>query len=133
MHYFNFRHIGNNFTIKEHELESKHYLNPEENCVTDMTAFNVFNKYPHHVLDTSQGWNMDPSLRVECFNLDNAQQCCPIVEITSNSHASNSYPEVMGTYMMSNDYQVSGRRVYHQQNGNHLVIFFVDILASGTY
>ena len=67
---------------------------------------------------------MDPSLRVECFNSENAQQCCPIVEITSNSHASNLYPEVMGTYMMSNDYQVSGRRVYHQQNGNHLVIFF---------
>ena len=27
----------------------------------------------------------------------------------------------MGTYVMSNDYQVSGRRMYHQKNGKYLI------------
>ena len=32
----------------------------------------------------------------------------------------------MGTYMMSNDYQVSGRRIYQSQNDNNFLVYLHD-------
>ena len=68
-------------------------MRPDQDCITDMTEFNTYTKYPNHILDNSQGWHYDPSLRVECFDIENIQQCCPTVEITSNSYASELFPE----------------------------------------
>ena len=86
-----------------------------------MNEFNVFTKYPNHVFDESQGWHFDPSLRVECFDMIQSQDCCPTIQVTSNSYGSTFFPQLMGTYIMSNDYQVSGRRIYRSQSNDFLV------------
>ena len=44
-------------------------MRPDQDCITDMTEFNTYTKYPNHILDNSQGWHYDPSLRVECFDI----------------------------------------------------------------
>ena len=114
-------HVGSNFTSKSHEIESRQYINPaDQYCVSDMTEFKIYTKYPSHVLDDSQGWNFDPSLRVECFDSNKSQKCCPTIEVSSELSAT-FYPQAMGSYVMSDEYQVSGRRVYKQSNGKYFI------------
>ena len=81
-------------------------MNPinEGDCITESTEFNVYTKYPNHVFDESQGWHFDPSLRVECFDLNH--KCCPTIEISSNSYGATFFPQLMGTYFLTDDYQV---------------------------
>ena len=74
----------------------------------------------------SQGWHFDPSLRVECFDRMQSEDCCPTIEVTSNSYGATFFPQLMGTYMMSNDYQVSGRRIYQSQNDNNFLVYLHD-------
>ena len=49
------------------------------------------------------------TLKLECFE---PTVCCPTVEVTSNSYGGTFFPQVMGSYVISDEYQVSGRRVY---------------------
>ncbi len=76
-------------------------------------------RYPKHLFDESQGWQPDPSLRVECF--DSTVECCPSVEITSNSFGSTFWPQLMGTYFISKDFLVSGRRYYKHQDKEYYI------------
>lgn len=121
-----FRMIGKNYTTNDrHGIESVQALN-ENDCLTDVDTFNVYSRRnPKHLFDETQGWFNDPSLRVECY--DTKQVCCPTVEVRSESYGATFYPHAMGTYIISNDYQVSGRRVYrHQSTDAEFLIYLHD-------
>ena len=92
-------------------FESVQATNDASECITDM-KFNVeTTKHPNHLFDTPPGWHYDPALRVECFE---EQECCPTLELSSNSYGATFFPHLMGSYLISPDYRVSGRRVYRR-------------------
>ncbi len=123
-------YVGSNYSSDSHGLESpvtrQQCVAPEDgdgknNNANKKNLYRVYTKYPNHVFDNSAGWHADPSIRMECYDIARSQNCCPTVEVTSNSYGSTLFPHLMGTYVLTSDYQVSGRRVYQQVNGEHLV------------
>ena len=115
--------IGSNYSSDSHGLETPVTV---QQCVEEDVPltkepaggnFLVYTKYPNHVHDHSAGWHKDPSVRLECFDVARSQNCCPTVEVTSNSYGSTLFPHLMGSYVLTSDYQVSGRRVYKQMQG----------------
>ena len=55
-----------------------------------------------------------------------SQDCCPTIQVTSNSYGATFFPQLMGTYIMSSDYQVSGRRIYRSQSNNDFLVYLHD-------
>ena len=112
-------YVGSNMTLNG--FESVQATNSDEECITDMSKFNVETKHPNHLFDTPQGWHFDPALRVECFEEEKSNQCCPTLEISSNSYGATFFPQLMGSYLMSTENKVSGRRVYVHTNGQYFI------------
>lgn len=60
-------------------------------------------------LDTAAGqWRPDPSLALECADL---ASCCARVTVASTGAAAASFPELMGSYESSGQFE-AGRPVY---------------------
>jgi hypothetical protein len=116
----NNRFISKNYTSEAHGIESALIPKDDDDCLVGsndhLRSYTVYSKYPNHVFDESKGWHSDPSLRVECFEVSRSEKCCPTLEVTSNSYAATFFPHLMGSYTLTDDYKVSGRRVYKQIN-----------------